>query len=227
MVIGVHAAIFSGSELIRVVSVVSIAAVAIVEVPVTAAGLLTGVSVDGYLVRVDDIDAASEVEIIVGVAPQGIVIAFHRAFHVGVDGLRCHTIDRQAGIGTAVYAVVEDRDNSLVVAGDIYVEYAVIVVFDLHLEAGPTCRRRGSTPGVITCIVEAVLSKIVIVVPGRSLAACFNDEVVVSFLNNLAGFGIQLLGNVDINVLVRDRTVVAVRHHEVNSCHCAVIAFIL
>ena len=223
--IGVHAVIFRGNEVLGIESDVTIAAVAIVEVPVTAAGLLAGEAVDGDLVGIDDIDTAVEVVRVVGVFPQSIIVVRLGAFHVVVDGLRSLVVDRQGRIGTAVNTVVEDSGGQLAVAGHNNRVNVVIFILKLHFVAGPVGGGSGSVPPVNAGIVLAVCSKVEIVEPGQSLGTFADNEVVMCLLNNFAGLGIEHFRNMDINVLGRLGTCCAVRHLEIDFLHSAIIVF--
>ena len=217
--IGVHAVIFRGNEIIGIGSDVTIAAVAIVEVPVTAAGLFAGIGVDGDLIGVNDKDAAVEVELVVGVFPQSIVVAYVSAFHVVIDGLRRLKVDRLGVVGTAVNAVVEDTGGQLAVTGNVRIENAVIIIVDSHSVARPSSGGSGSVPPIHACIVLAVLSEVEVVVPGQGMIALTDNEFIIFFLDFIARLGIENCRMMDINVLGRNRAVFAVRHLEINFCY--------
>ena len=225
MMIGVHAVIFSRNEVLGIGSDITIAAVAIVEVPVTAAGLLAGEAVDGDLVGIDDVDTAVEVVRVVGVFPQSIIVIRLSAFHVVVDGLRSLVVDRQGRIGTAVNAVAEDSGGQLAVAGHNNGVNVVSFILELHFVAGPVGGGSGSVPPVNAGIVLTVCSKVEIVEPRQSLGTFGDNELVMCRLNDIAGLGIELFGNMDINVLGRFGTCFAVRHLEIDFLHSAIIVF--
>ena len=59
--------------------------------------------------------------------------------------------------------------------------------------------------------------------PGRSLAAFFDNELIISFFYDVARIGVKYLGVMNINVIIGYGAVFAVRHHEINFCGAALI----
>ena len=204
----------------------AIAAVAVVNIPVGAAGLLVGERVDGYLVGIYNIDTIFKIIVVGRAVGQGVIVALVRALDVGVDSLSRLIVDGLRGIGAAVNAVVKDCDSN--VLGDVGIVDALGFILDFHAIADPLTVYVGvAAPPVHASVVLAV-ENIVLVVPCGSLITRVDHDLVVLFLDDLAGIGIELLRMMEIDILIRDRTGRAVRHLEVDAlsiCVCFVFFF--
>ena len=157
-VIGVAAVLFDALELRGIFSVHTIAAVHIVEVPGTAAGLLLGQRVDRNFVGVDDEDAVIKA---VSAFGHGVVLAGIGILTSNVYGLASQLVERILGIhGTVDTVVPDERNNSL---GNVSIEDVLSVVFHSSLITGPSVAgsRSGAPP-----VNAGALG--VIIVPGRS-----------------------------------------------------------
>ena len=193
---GVQAVLFGRDiAFALILGIVAVAVVAVVCIPVTAAGKLMRERALINMIGIYDKDKAVEIPAIIffavtpGAQRDRIIVALVCAFTVQVAGLCSTVIDRILGIQTAVDAVVEDKVNGAVVAYYVSIVDELVGVFDFHSVAGPGFGRSFASPCLQACIIIAVRSLVKIVQP--------------------AGSGVAVGAEI---------TVFAVRHHEINSC---------
>ena len=233
-VIGVHAdlsyVIRPAGGTVRILGIVAeaffvlyaVAAVAVVNIPVCAAGLLLGEGVDGVLVGVDDIDTVIKAPRIGRAVGSRIIIVGVSALDVGVFGLSRLIIDGLGCVGAAVNTVVEDRNRNgsgvvVGIVGDVGIVDALLIILDLHAVAYPMAVLVSrSAPPIDAGIVLAV-ENVKVIIPCGRLFALFEHEIIVRFLDDFVGHFILHFGNVHINVVGRDGTVLTVRHHEIDA----------
>ena len=148
----------------------AVAAVAVVNIPIGAAGLLLVQGVDGNPIGVDDIDTVIKAPRIGRTVGSRLIVFRISALNVGVDGLSRLIVDGLGSIGTAVNAVVENRNGYgsggvIGIVRNIGIVDALLIVLDLHAIADPLAvYLGGSAPPVYAGIVLAV-ENIVLVIP--------------------------------------------------------------
>ena len=136
-VVGVQAVLVGRDIIIAVFHNAAVAAVAVVVIPVTTAGQLVREGALVNLIGIYDKDTSVEVHLVVGAVGDRVIVALISAFTVQIAGLRSAVVDRLFRIHAAVYAVVEDEVDGVVIAGEVSIEDRLVVVVDFHSVARP------------------------------------------------------------------------------------------
>ena len=135
--LGVDAGSLLTAEVLAIHRIVSVAAVAVVDVPVGAVAREAGQRVDGADGIVDDLDTAVHVVFVGSTLGKRIIVALISAFDVSVCELTSVVEDLLCRIHTAVYAVVPDYERSIAVVGNYCSVNTVLLVYESGSIADP------------------------------------------------------------------------------------------
>ena len=208
---GVAAIFFDRFEVVALGTVHSVAAVAVVNIPVTTALLHAGVFADLNLVGIDDVDTAVKGSIIVGRAlgELGVLVIFlSAALGLNVTGLGSLVIDVLGILGnylglTAVNTVVPDDHDGIEM--DRRLEDVLVGIYQLGSVAGPVSLVYALG---VSCVVAGLTAGLI------SLGAL--PEIDAGVVNAVL-YVILVIPAGGITAVSTQVTVVAVRHHEINS----------